>query len=83
MGKGNSYYALGDLRSSERAFKEAIRLHPNSGSAYNNLAQVLLEQGRHREAREAARRAGSLGGPLQAVYQDTLTEIESQMPNKN
>jgi tetratricopeptide (TPR) repeat protein len=83
MGKGNSYYALGNLRRSERAFKEAVRSHPNSGSAYNNLAQVLLEQGRHREAREAARRAVSLGGPLQAVYQDTLKEIESQMSNKN
>jgi tetratricopeptide (TPR) repeat protein len=79
MGKGNSYYALGDLRNSERAFKEAVRLHPDSGSAFNNLAQVLLEQGRLREARQAARRAVSIGGPLQSVYQDTLMEIESQM----
>jgi tetratricopeptide (TPR) repeat protein len=83
MGQGNSYYALGDLSSSEHAFKEAVRSHPNSGSAYNNLAQVLLELGRHREAHEAARRAVSLGGPLKALYQETLTEIESQMPNKN
>lgn len=79
MGLGNSYYALGDLKNSEVVFKETIRLHPDAGSAYNNFAQVLMERGRYQQAREAARTAVSLGGPLQAVYQETLKEIESQM----
>lgn len=79
MGLGNSYYALGELKSSETAFKETIRLHPEESSAYNNLAQVLMEQGRYPEALESARKALSLGGPLRAVYLETIREIESQM----
>ena len=79
MGLGNSYYALGDLKNSEMAFKKTIQLHPDEGSAYNNLAQVLMEQGQLKEALASARMAVSLGGPLQAVYQDTLKEIESKM----
>jgi tetratricopeptide (TPR) repeat protein len=79
MGLGNSYYALGDLKNSEMAFKKTIQLHPDEGSAYNNLAQVLMEQGQLKEALTSARKAVSLGGPLQAVYQETLREIESKM----
>jgi tetratricopeptide (TPR) repeat protein len=79
MGLGNSHYALGQFKEAEKAFREIIRLHPDEGSAYNNLAQVLLEQGRLREALASATKAVSLGGPLQAVYQQTLREIESKM----
>jgi tetratricopeptide (TPR) repeat protein len=77
MGLGNSYYALGDLKNSEQAFREAARLHPEAGPAYNNLAQVLLEQGRKDGALKAARKAVLLGGPLVTVYQQTLKEIEA------
>jgi tetratricopeptide (TPR) repeat protein len=79
MGLGNSYYALGELKESEVAFQETIQLHPDEGSAYNNLAQVLMEQGRLREALASATKAVSLGGPLQQVYQETLKEIESKL----
>ena len=82
MGLGNSYYALGDLTNSEYVFKDTIRLHPRAGSAYNNLAQVLMEQGRYPEAWEMARKAVSLGGPLQAVYRQTLKRIEIEWINK-
>ncbi len=50
MGLGNSYYALRELQNAERVFKKTMRLHPDAGSAYNNLAQVLMEQGRYPEA---------------------------------
>ena len=79
MGLGNSYYALGELKKSEAVFKQTIQLHPEEGSAYNNLAQVLMEQGHYPDALAAAKMAVSLGGPLKAVYQETLREIESQM----
>ena len=64
MGMGNSYYALGDFMNSEHAFRQIIRLHPRAGAAYNNLAQILMEQGRYPEAWEMARKAVSLGGPF-------------------
>jgi hypothetical protein len=77
MGLGNSLYALGELGGAENAFREAVRLRPSSGAAYNNLAQVLWEQSRGQEALEAARRAVSLGGPFVAVYRETLKQIEA------
>ena len=79
MGLGNSYYALGELEKSEAVFKETIQLHPEEGSAYNNLAQVLMEQGHYHEALASARKAVDLGGPLESVYQETLKEIESKL----
>lgn len=82
IGLGNSYYAVADLTNSEYAFREAVRLHPHAGAAYNNLAQVLLEQGRKHEALEAARKAVSIGGPSKTVYEETLREIEFHIDNE-
>jgi Tetratricopeptide repeat/Peptidase_C39 like family len=78
MGVGNCYYALGKLEDAETAFRKTTRLHPESGSAFNNLAQILFEQGRKKEALAAARKAVSLGGPLRPAYQKTLREIQSE-----
>jgi tetratricopeptide (TPR) repeat protein len=80
MGLGNSYYFLGDLNGAENAFREAARLHPHAAPAFNNLAQVLLEQGRKQEALAAAQTAVSLGGPLKPESEKTLQEIRSSMP---
>ena len=77
MGQGNSLYAHGDLHGAEGAFKQAVMIHPEAAGAYNNLAQVLWEQGRNPEALEAAQRAVAIGGPLRGVYESTLREIKS------
>jgi hypothetical protein len=77
MGLGNTYYALGDQGSAESAFREATRRFPTNGSAFNNLAQVLWEQGKQEDALRAARRAVALGGPLVDVYRKTLEEIKT------
>jgi hypothetical protein len=80
MGLGNCYYALGDLKNSEAAFRRVISIHPDLGAAWNNLADVLFRQGRKGEALDAARRAVSLGGPGKDTFQKTLQEIESTSP---
>jgi hypothetical protein len=77
MGLGNSFYALGDRASAEAAFRDAARCHPDSGAAFNNLAQVLFEQGALDAALDAARTAVALGGPLKSTFQQTLQEIQS------
>jgi tetratricopeptide (TPR) repeat protein len=77
MGLGNSRYALGDLQGAEESFRMAVVNHPMAADAYNNLAQVLLEQGRKQEALEAAQRAVAIGGPMREVYESTLKEIQS------
>ena len=75
LGLGNSRYAVGNLSDAELAYRRATRDHPRAAPAFNNLAQVLAEQGRLPEAEAAARRAVELGGPLGNRYADTLREI--------
>jgi tetratricopeptide (TPR) repeat protein len=79
IGIGNSAYMLHDLDQAEQAFSEAVKDHPDSVAAYNNLAQTLADQERYEEALEAARRAVSMGGPLSQTAQGTLAEIERRM----
>ena len=76
MGLGNSSYALGDMTEAEAAFHKATQLHPASGAAFNNLAQILYETGRKQQALQAARRAVDIGGPLLPVFQQTLEMIQ-------
>jgi tetratricopeptide (TPR) repeat protein len=80
IGLGNSYYMLGDLKGSETVLRQAVSLHPDSGAAWNNLADVLLRLGRKGEALDAARCAVALGGPGKDTFQKTLEEIESTPP---
>jgi len=77
LGLGNSRYALGDRAGAEAAYRAAASAHPDSGIAFNNLAQVLADQGRMDEARAAAERAVALGGPHLETFRATLDEIRS------
>lgn len=79
IGLSNSYYALGDLKSAEEVLQKTTQRFPEEGIAFNNLAQVLWEQGNKQEALEAARHAVELGGPLLEQYQKTLDEIQADM----
>jgi tetratricopeptide (TPR) repeat protein len=76
MGLGNSRYALGDIHGAEEVFRAATREHPQAGVAFNNLAQVLVDQGRLVEAETLVRRAVELGGDNVDIFQQTLTYIE-------
>jgi tetratricopeptide (TPR) repeat protein len=76
MGAGNMAYANKDLAAAESYFRRAIAHHPDSGDAWNNLAQTLSDQGRYHEALYAIKKAIPLGGPNQAHYRQTLVEIE-------
>lgn len=77
MGIGNNYYALKDLAQAAAAFEKATRLHPGAADAHNNLAQVLFELGRLKEAEKSARTAVALGGPHEKIYRQTLNQINS------
>jgi len=81
MGLGNSRYALGDLRAAEAAFRAATRAHPNAAVAFNNLAQVLADQKRWREAEQMARKAVEIGGDNADVFRQTLARIEARTKN--
>ncbi len=75
MGLGNSLYAMKDLAGAERAYRYITLSTPSFAPAFNNLAQVLAEQGQLKPAEQAARRAVSLGGSLEATYQETLRQV--------
>jgi tetratricopeptide (TPR) repeat protein len=80
MGLGNSYYELGDFKNSEAAFRQAAESHPHEGAAFNNLADVLLRQGKKNEAMEAALKAIAIGGPGKETFLKTLEEIRTASP---
>lgn len=75
IGIGNAAYHRGDLTAAGIAFQRAATDHPESGDAWNNLAQVLHEQGLQAAAREAAERAVSIGGPHLPTYRRTFDAI--------
>lgn len=75
IGAGNTAYADKDLAAAEAAYRSATLDHPQSGDAWNNLAQVRFELGRRNEALIAARRAVALGGPRADHYRETLENI--------
>lgn len=77
MGLGNIAYARKDLPTAEAQYKKALEQHPDAADAWNNLAQILFEQGKKAEAAAAAEKAVGLGGPHADQYRKTLMEISS------
>ena len=83
MGLGNSRYRLHDLSGAAEAFRRATLLEPENGMAFNNLAMVLADQGKRKEALAMAQRAVELGGPLLENFKQTLEEIKKKPVSKN
>jgi Flp pilus assembly protein TadD len=79
MGAGNTAYASKDFSMAESFFRRAIQHHPDSGDAWNNLAQTLADQGRYREAHYAIKKAMPLGGPNVKQYHQTQVAIEQAL----
>lgn len=77
MGEGNSHAAQGDWQAAARCYRAATLSHPQSGDSFNNLAHVLARQGQLEEARRAIDAALAVGGPNNAIYRQTLAEIQA------
>ena len=75
MGLGNALYAAEDPGGAEAAFRRVAEAH-DLAAAYNNHARVLLELGRHDEARRAAERGLAVAGAMRQTLLDTLEAIE-------
>lgn len=78
IASGNYAYKRGNLALAEGTFHAATQAHPDSAAAFNNLAQTLSDQGRYDAALEAIHRAIKIGGALESVARQTLTEIEQK-----
>lgn len=78
LGAGNSAYAMGDLEAAATAYRAALQARPEAADTWNNLAQVLLDQGRPAEARAAVARALALGGPRRPLYEELARKLEAR-----
>jgi hypothetical protein len=78
LGLGNTAYALGQRDEAARAYEATTQAHPDFADAWNNLAQVRLEQGMLDAAQLAAERAVALGGLRLPDYQALLQDIQRQ-----
>ena len=77
LGAGNVAYAAGDLSKAELAYGAAVKAQPDFADAWNNLAQVLLEQGKRPQARQAFNRAIQLGGQRLPKYLELKRRLET------
>jgi Flp pilus assembly protein TadD len=75
---GNIEAANGRWGSAEKCYRRALRDSSTDYDAMNNLAVVLLKQGRPLDkARDLAERAVASGGERDSVYRATLAEVDS------
>jgi tetratricopeptide (TPR) repeat protein len=70
LGAGNTAHALGQPEVAIDAYQTAVSRHPDFAEAWNNLAQVLLEQGQRNEASQAIAKAVALGGVRLPRYRE-------------
>jgi tetratricopeptide (TPR) repeat protein len=78
MGYGNLLYSANRPVDAGNRFEAVIAHHPDYAPAYNNLAQIRLDQGRIWEAEIYATQAVVLGGIYQDVFRETLREIHAR-----
>lgn len=76
VGLANQHHLQGALPQAEAVLREALVRHPHSVIVMNNLAQVLSEQGRQREAlAQADRAAADTHSPFAAEVRTTREAI--------
>ncbi len=71
MGLGILYSNLGDLERAEDAYRHAIKVDPVHAQSRVNLAEVLFQLGRQREAQKLLQEAVALQ-PNDGVYHEAL-----------
>jgi tetratricopeptide (TPR) repeat protein len=58
---GSAYFRTEQWADAEREYRAAISVDPKSGEAYNNLAVLMLQTGRFKEADDAVKSAEKAG----------------------
>ncbi len=74
MGLGNSLHAAGDKARAAQVYERLAR-EKKSGAAWVNLAMTYAEQGKKREANEAAQQALASGEPWAARARELLKKL--------
>ena len=79
IGLANQHHERGALLEAAYVLRRALRLHPQSSVAMNNLAQTLSDQGRQGEALLQVDAALALHGPFESEVLSTRQLILSRM----
>jgi hypothetical protein len=79
IGLANVDYAQGHPAAAEAVLREALKRHPKSDVALNNLAQVVADQNRNEEALALIDEAIALGGAFASTAEQTRAEIRKKM----
>lgn len=72
---------LGDVKSSEAAYRLTLERHPDNYVALNNLADLLLRTDRAGDALQYAEHAARVGG-LHAIIWETLADVRMDLGDK-
>lgn len=83
MGFGNLLYAQGDIDGAAGYYQRTIEYHPDYAPAYNNLAQIRLQQNALEQALSLADKAVELGGDFRDNYQQTWQRVQSAIADRN
>jgi tetratricopeptide (TPR) repeat protein len=78
LGLGNSSYAQRNFSRARKEYREAVALDPEFADGWNNLAQVLLDEGNKEEGLAAIAKAIQIGGPRLALYEDLSRQFNVQ-----
>jgi tetratricopeptide (TPR) repeat protein len=69
---GSAYFRSEQMADAEREYREAVKVKPNFGEAWNNLAVVALLDGRATEAEDAIRKAEKAGFRVNPQLKDDI-----------
>ncbi|MEZ4598255.1 MAG: tetratricopeptide repeat protein [Syntrophotaleaceae bacterium] len=79
INQGNVLAGLEDWKGAEDSYRDALDRNPENAEAMNNLAWVLLQQGRRDEARTLAEQAID-ACPDNPAFRDTLNRTIQDPP---
>ncbi|SEK21643.1 Peptidase C39 family protein [Roseateles sp. YR242] len=79
MGAGNTAYTAGDKAAAAKYYGRLTDVRPDIADGWNNLAQVMLDQGYRYKASLAIQRAVDLGGPRVDQYKSLQKRITAGM----
>ena len=69
---GSAYFRSEQMADAEREYRQAVKVKPNFGEAWNNLAVVALLDGRATEAEDAIRKAERAGFRVNPQLKDDI-----------
>jgi tetratricopeptide (TPR) repeat protein len=69
---GSAYFRAEQMTDAEREYRQAVKLKPDFGEAWNNLAVVALLDGRAAEADDAIRKAEKAGFRVNPQLKDDI-----------